>query len=177
MLFRSYITHSRHDINKFLSARPSLPYASIDAIYKDGRYHKNLDLIDDIMTGPAQPDEDPSYYRKLAARDAFQRAVVKIMADNRLTSMCFPPSQVLPPTREELRNGRWPVLGFPTNTLIAAQTWLPSICIPAGFTPAGVPVGIEMVVLPYHEPDLFKLGYAFEQATHHRRPPPSTPAL
>jgi amidase len=91
--------------------------------------------------------------------------------------MCFPPSQVLPPTREELRNGRWPVLGFPTNTLIAAQTWLPSICLPAGFTPAGVPVGIEMVVLPYHEPDLFQLGYAFEQATHHRRPPPSTPAL
>jgi amidase len=172
-----YITHSRHDINKFLSSRPSLPYASIDAIYKDGRYHKNLDLIDDIMTGPAQPEDDPSYYRKLAARDAFQRAVVKIMADNRLISMCFPPSQVLPPTREEIRSGRWPVLGFPTNTLIAAQTWLPSICLPAGFTPAGVPVGIEMVVLPYHEPDLFKLGYAFEQATHHRRPPPSTPAL
>jgi amidase len=82
-----YITHSRHDINKFLSSRPSLPYASIDAIYKDGRYHKNLDLIDDIMTGPAQPDDDPSYYRKLAARDAFQRAVVKIMADNRLVVM------------------------------------------------------------------------------------------
>lgn len=172
-----YITHSRHDINKFLSSRPSLPYASIDAIYKDGRYHKNLDLIDDIMTGPERPDEDPSYYRKLAAREAFQRAVVKIMADNRLTSICFPPSQVLPPTREELRAGRWPVLGFPTNTLIAAQTWLPSICLPAGFTTAGVPVGIEMVVLPYHEPDLFKVGYAFEQATHYRRPPQSTPAL
>jgi Asp-tRNA(Asn)/Glu-tRNA(Gln) amidotransferase A subunit family amidase len=172
-----YITHSRHDINKFLSSRPSLPYASIDAIYKDGRYHKNLDLIDDIMTGPAHPEGDPSYYRKLAAREAFQRAVVKIMADNHLVSMCFPPSQVLPPTREELRNGRWPVLAFPTNTLIAAQTWLPSICLPAGFTPAGVPVGIEMVVLPYHEPDLFKLGYAFEQATHYRRPPQSTPAL
>jgi amidase len=172
-----YITHSRHDINKFLSSRPSLPYASIDAIYKDGRYHKNLDLIDDIMTGPAQPDEDPSYYRKLAARDAFQRAVVKIMADNRLISMCFPPSQVLPPTREEIRNGRWPVLGFPTNTLIAAQTWLPSICLPAGFTKGGLPVGIEMVVLPYHEPDLFKVGYAFEQATRHRLPPQSTPAL
>jgi len=172
-----YITHSRHDINKFLSSRPALPYASIDAIYKDGRYHKNLDLIDDIMTGPLKPDEDPTYYRKLAAREAFQRAVVTIMASNRLDSICFPSSQVLPPKREELRNGRWTVLGFPTNTLIAAQTWLPSICLPAGFTPAGVPVGIEMVVLPYHEPDLFKLGFAFEQATHHRKAPQSTPAL
>jgi Asp-tRNA(Asn)/Glu-tRNA(Gln) amidotransferase A subunit family amidase len=69
------------------------------------------------------------------------------------------------------------VLAFPTNTLIAAQTWLPSICLPAGFTASAVPVGIEMVVLPYHEPDLFRLGYAFEQATHYRRPPQSTPAL
>lgn len=172
-----YITHSRHDINKFLASRPAFPFASIDAIYAAGRYHKNLDLIDDIMTGPAHPAEDPNYYRKLAAREAFQRAVVGIMAEHRLTSICFPPSQVLPPTREELRNGRWPVLAFPTNTLIAAQTWLPSICLPAGFTAAGVPVGIEMIVLPYHEPDLFRLGYAFEQTTHYRRPPGSTPAL
>ena len=58
-----------------------------------------------------------------------------------------------PPTREELNNGRWTVLTFPTNTLIAAQTWLPSICLPAGFSSAGIPVGMEMVVLPYHEPD------------------------
>jgi amidase len=172
-----YITHSRHDINAFLSARPALPYSSIDAIYQDGRYHKNLDLIDDIMTGPAHPEDDPDYYRKLAARDAFQRAVVRIMADEDLVSICFPPSQVLPPKREELRAGKWPVLRFPTNTLIAAQTWLPSICLPAGFTAAGVPVGIEMVVLPYHEPDLFRLGYAFEQATAHRRAPDSTPRL
>jgi amidase len=35
------------------------------------------------------------------------------------------------PTREELRNGRWPVLGFPTDALIAARTWSPSICRPA----------------------------------------------
>jgi amidase len=172
-----YITHSRHDINAFLSARPKLPYSSIDAIYKDGRYHKNLDLIDDIMTGPAHPEEDPDYYRKLAAREAFQRAVVQLMADNDLVAICFPPSQVLPPKREELRAGKWPVLAFPTNTLIAAQTWLPSICLPAGFTAAGIPVGIEMIVLPYHEPDLFRLGYAFEQATLNRRPPASTPAL
>ena len=36
---------------------------------------------------------------------------------------------------------------------------------------------MEMVVLPYHEPDLFRLGYAFEQATHHRRAPAAAPPL
>jgi amidase len=143
-----------------------LAYSSLDAIYKDGKYHKNLDLIKDIMSGPSKPEEDPEYYRKLAARDAFQRAVVNIIAANRLDGICFPSCQVLPPTRADLNNGRWTVLTFPANTLIAAQTWLPSICLPAGFSSAGVPVGLEMMVLPYREPDLFRLGYAFEQATH-----------
>jgi Asp-tRNA(Asn)/Glu-tRNA(Gln) amidotransferase A subunit family amidase len=172
-----YITHSRHDINKFLASRATLPYHSLDDIYRDGKYDKRLDLIDDIMGGPLKPTDDPDYYRKLAARDAFQRAVVGLVAEERLDALCFPSSQVLPPTRAELDAGRWTVLGFPTNTLIAAQTWMPSICLPAGFTPEGVPVGVELVVLPYHEPDLFRLGYAFEQATLHRRPPTSTPPL
>jgi amidase len=172
-----YITHSRHDINAFLGSNPDFAYSSLDAIYKAGKYHKNLDLIKDIMTGPAKPEDDPEYYRKLAAREAFQRAVVNIIAGNKLDGICFPSCQVLPPTRQELNDGRWTVLTFPTNTLIAAQTWLPSICLPAGFSSAAIPVGLELIVLPYHEPDLFRLGYAFEQATHHRRPPASAPAL
>jgi amidase len=172
-----YITHSRHDINAFLGSNPDFAYSSLDAIYKDGKYHKNLDLIKDIMTGPVNPQDDPEYYRKLAARDAFQRAVVNVIAANRLDGICFPCCQVLPPMRQELNDGRWTVLTFPTNTLIAAQTWLPSICLQAGFSSAGIPVGLEMVVLPYHEPDLFRLAYAFEQSTLHRRPPACAPAL
>jgi Asp-tRNA(Asn)/Glu-tRNA(Gln) amidotransferase A subunit family amidase len=173
-----YITHSRHDINAFMAARPRLPYHSIDAIYKAGKYHKNHELIEEIVTsGPLQPQDDPDYYRKLAAREAFQRAVVGIIAKHRLNSICFPACQVLTPTHEELRNHRWTVLGYPTNTVIAAQSWMPSICLPAGFSPAGVPVGIEMIAPPYHEPDLFRFGYAFEQITRWRRPPASAPPI
>ncbi len=104
-----YITHSRHDINAFLGRNPDFAYSSLDAIYKDGKYHKNLDLIKDIMTGPAKPEDDPDYYRKLAARDAFQRAVVNIIAGNKLDGICFPCCQVLPPTRR--RTQRRPLDG------------------------------------------------------------------
>jgi Asp-tRNA(Asn)/Glu-tRNA(Gln) amidotransferase A subunit family amidase len=172
-----YIAHSRHDINGFLASRATVPYPSLDAIYRDGKYHKKLDLIDEIMKGPQQPAADPDYYRKLAARETFQRAAVGLMAANRLDGICFPSCQVLPPTRADLQGGRWPVLAFPTNTLIAAQTWMPSICLPAGFSPTGIPVGLEMIVLPYHEPDLFRLGYAFEQIVPRRRPPAATPPI
>ena len=104
-----------------------------------------------------------------------------VLADGSVLIMdeptAFPCTQVLPPTRAELDAGKWTVLGFPTNTLIPAQTWMPSICLPAGFSPDGLPVGMEIVVPPYHEPDLFRLGYAFERATGSRRPPASAPAL
>jgi Asp-tRNA(Asn)/Glu-tRNA(Gln) amidotransferase A subunit family amidase len=54
---------------------------------------------------------------------------------------------------------------------------MPAMSVPAGFTADGLPVGIEFVAKPYDEPTVFRLGYAFEQSTHHRRAPDSTPAL
>ena len=99
------------------------------------------------------------------------------MARNDLSAICFPSIQVLPPTKQEVLDKKWTTLTFPTNTLIAAQTWMPSICLPAGFAPGSIPVGIEFVVLPYHEPDLFRLGFAFEALTRHRRAPDSCPEL
>jgi amidase len=173
-----YIIHSRHDINAFLASRPKLAYRSIEDIYKAGKYHKNHELIEAIVkSGPLKPEDDPDYYRKLAAREAFQRVVVGLMAEHHLDTICFPACRVLTPTHEELRSGRWTVLTYPTNTVIASQSWMPSICLPAGFSPSGVPVGMEMIVPPYHEPDLFRFGYAFEQLTHWRRPPASAPPL
>lgn len=166
-----YLTHSRHDINKFLAARPNLPTQSLEDIKAKGKYHPVLDLLEEIFKGPKRPTDDPDYYRKLAAREKFQRLVVKIVADHKLDALCFPCVQVFPPTKETIRSGKTNTLTYPTNTLIASQTWMPSICLPAGFTNEGIPVGLELVVLPYHEPDLFRLGYAFEQLKPHRRAP------
>ncbi len=40
-----------------------------------------------------------------------------------------------------------------------------------------LPVGITFFGRPYSEPTLLKLAYAYEQATHHRVPPKTTPPL
>ena len=45
------------------------------------------------------------------------------------------------------------------------------------YTPEGRPVGIEFLGRQFSEGTLLTLGYAFEQATHHRRPPMTTPPL
>jgi Asp-tRNA(Asn)/Glu-tRNA(Gln) amidotransferase A subunit family amidase len=49
--------------------------------------------------------------------------------------------------------------------------------VPGGFTPDGLPVGVELLGRAWSEPQLIKFAYAYERATHHRRPPASTPAL
>jgi amidase len=52
----------------------------------------------------------------------------------------------------------------------AAISGYPNINVPAGYV-FGLPVGISFFGLAYSEPTLIKLAYAFEQVTHHRRPP------
>jgi hypothetical protein len=47
----------------------------------------------------------------------------------------------------------------------------------AGFTPEGLPAGIELLGVPWSDARLTALAYAFEQAATKRRAPPSTPPL
>ena len=60
---------------------------------------------------------------------------------------------------------------------IAAHSGLPAISVPAGFTPDGLPVGVEFLAGPFAEPKLVALAYAWEQAARPRRPPARTPSL
>ena len=52
-------------------------------------------------------------------------------------------------------------------------TGLPAISVPCGFTPEGLPVGIQIVGRHQDDFGVLQLAYAFEQATEYwkRRPP------
>ena len=162
-----YVARTKHDINEFLSTRR--PGLTLPEIVERGEYHPQLDLIDAVMAGPDQPEDDPEYFRRFAAREAFSRATVNVMAQHGLAALVYPTSQL--PAPSMAGRADWTTLTFPTNTLIASQTWSPAMSVPAGFTPDGLPVGMEFVAVPYDEPTVFRLGYAFEQATQHRRAP------
>ena len=55
--------------------------------------------------------------------------------------------------------------------------FVPLIVVPAGFTRDNLPAGITFLGRPYDDGNIIKLAYAYEQATHHRRPPASTTPL
>jgi aspartyl-tRNA(Asn)/glutamyl-tRNA(Gln) amidotransferase subunit A len=52
-------------------------------------------------------------------------------------------------------------------------TGLPAISLPCGFTPDGLPVGLQIIAKALDELTCFRIAYAYEQATrwHRERPP------
>ncbi len=170
-----YLIKSKYDIDQFLAAIPAAPARSVAEIVRSKRYHPQLDLLEGIANGPDDPFSDPAYYPAYAAREAFTQLVVNLMARDQLTVLVYPTVQVVPPTRQDCDTGVWSTLAFPTNTLIGSQTWMPAMSIPAGLTPTGLPVGMEILARPYDEPSLFRVGYGFEQVVGHRVHPPNIP--
>jgi amidase len=164
-----YIACSRHDIDLYLSRRPALNHLRVAEIVKKGQYHPELDLLEAVVEGPEEPENDPEYTRRFVSREAFTRAILNVMAQHSLDALTYPATRIPAPPSNELKD--WTVLTFPTNTLIASQSLMPSITVPAGFTDEGVPVGIEFVARPYDEVTAFRLAAAYEQQTGHRRSP------
>jgi hypothetical protein len=89
-----------------------------------------------------------------------------------------PPSPIPSPSVSSLS----PITGFPTLELQAgfsevAFDWEPDPADPSNFILVGpkdvkMPIAIELFGRPFDEATLFKIGSAYEAATHHRIPPP-----
>jgi amidase len=60
---------------------------------------------------------------------------------------------------------------------IANQTGFPDLIVPAGMTKDGLPVTLSFLGPAFSEPKLLAYGYDFEQATHARVLPKTTPKL
>jgi aspartyl-tRNA(Asn)/glutamyl-tRNA(Gln) amidotransferase subunit A len=49
---------------------------------------------------------------------------------------------------------------------------LPGMSLPCGFTKSGLPIGMQLIAKHFEEEKIFRVAYAYEQATewHGRRP-------
>jgi len=58
-------------------------------------------------------------------------------------------------------------------TISANLAGIPGVCLPCGFTQAGLPIGLQLLGKPFDEATLLQVAFAYEQATEwHRRNPP-----
>ncbi len=58
-------------------------------------------------------------------------------------------------------------------TISANLAGVPALSLPCGFSPEGLPIGMQLLAAPFKEDVLLRAAYAYEQATDwHRRHPP-----
>ena len=102
--------------------------------------------------------------------------VLKVMADNQLDAIVHRSVEHSPSLIEEGINPPYKNMdgAIRLNTML---WWASNVNVPAGYTAGGLPVGITLLGRPYAEPVLIKLAYGYEQATHYRKPPASTPEI
>ncbi len=117
---------------------------------------------------------DPGYLEYMLRRDQIRQDVLVAMARHRLDALLYATFDH-PPTRiaEDAETNPAPAdqYGLGDNRLLSPITGFPAITVPGGFTPDGLPVGIEFLGRPFTEAMLLGLAYAYEQGTGHRQGP------
>lgn len=167
-----YTTQSKKDFNEFIADKKNISVSNVNEIYDNKQYHKELDLFEAIVEeGPNDPEKTEGYYKKRFAQHKLQQEIVGVLAKHDIDALVFPDVQVLPPVQDDIPDMDYTVLTFPTNTIIASQSGVPAISMPAGFTEEGIPVGIEVIGKPYDEENLLSLAYSYEQYTNPRKEP------
>jgi Asp-tRNA(Asn)/Glu-tRNA(Gln) amidotransferase A subunit family amidase len=152
-----------------LSRWPDAPVHSLGEILERGDYSDALDTMfrrRNARTAPDTPDVALAHAKRAELLETATRAIDA----QRLDVLAYP----------TLRR-KAAIIGEPQrgaeNCQLSASTGLPAIAMPAGFTDDGVPVGVELMGPAWSEGKLLAMAFAYEQATHPRRAPPSTPAL
>jgi aspartyl-tRNA(Asn)/glutamyl-tRNA(Gln) amidotransferase subunit A len=117
------------------------------------------------------------YLRGLEQRESFIQSFHLAMAEAKLDALLVPTTPIPAPALDEEST---PISGtnHPTRALLlrnnrpANLAGLPAMSVPCGFTPEGLPVGLQLIAAVTDEDLLLRIAHAFEQATdyHLRRP-------
>ncbi len=113
----------------------------------------------------------------LRAREQLTINIAKVMADNRLDAIVHKTVEVPPIEIAEAINPPFKAGNNYVSTLNTFLVFAASMTVPSGYSEGGLPTGITFFGPAYSEPTLLTLAYAYEQATHHRAPPKTTPPL
>jgi amidase len=169
----------KYDINEYLAARgQKAPAHSLDEIMASPAVASFPASVkqraQQAAAAPLGQGLDSDACKADAAyRQAYGAAITKTMDALKLDAMVYPtwsqPPQLIGQTSQQAGDNSQtfsPTSGFPAMT------------VPMGYTRDNtLPIGMSLIGRAWSESTLIRLAYAYEQATHHRRAPASTPPL
>jgi Asp-tRNA(Asn)/Glu-tRNA(Gln) amidotransferase A subunit family amidase len=156
------------DLMDFLATVPNAPVKSLAEIIDRGLLHTQLDAALRRREANGTRTGNP-YQTALARRVTARNMVVAFMDSARLDAIVYPTMRRKAALINEPQRG--------ANCQLSAVTGLPALSIPAGFTPDGLPIGVELLGRVLADAKLVGMAYDYEQSVKPRRAPSTTPAL
>lgn len=143
-------------------ARHKAPVRSLDEILRWGLYRTELDGVL-RRWNETRERESEAYRTTRARREAAKKFVLETMQGRALTVLAYPTIRRKAAPIGEPQEG--------SNCQMSATTGFPAISMPAGFTDDGMPVGLELLGLPFSEGTLLRIAYAYERQVRPRKAP------
>jgi len=166
--FVSILAEFQDDLDGWLATEPSAPVRSVAEIAASGLVHPEVaPLVAAAVSVGAGLGEAYETARRNRAR--LGRLLDSHFDDLELDAIAYPSMG-----RVAARHGE---VQLANNAHLAADSGFPAVSLPAGFTVAGMPVGVELLGRRFGDVTLLGIAYELEQALGARRPPPSIPPL
>jgi Asp-tRNA(Asn)/Glu-tRNA(Gln) amidotransferase A subunit family amidase len=169
----------RYDMHQYLSTRDNSPIQDVMEVletgqfspYVEGRIRRNERGSADVAPEDRDPPCPP--YAEHPGSHAYMIDLVAAMDAADVDAIIYPtwtnPPAHLDNASEEYRGDN--------SQIVAPATGMPAASVPMGYTYGNLPAGLQILARPYDEGVIFKLAFAYEQGTNHRRPPDGYPSL
>lgn len=143
------------------------------------------DSVMNLLTSSLKTSVDDPAYKELIEKTLPQATKDKLalFSTYNVDALVFPYfSSFAPPIKNPafaIADPSYVDSKIPQPAILAgySSVGFPSIVVPMGFGSQGLPMDITFFGKPYDEGKLISLGYAYEQATHLRKPSPLVPPL
>lgn len=165
----------KYDIDAFLAARKGqVPVPDLAAVVKGGKFHPTVQRrLEQAEQGPANGPDTAECKAEATYREQVRQAVLKTMDAQKIDAYVYPTWSNPPRLIGDLNTP-----GGDNSQFFSPTTGFPAVQVPMGYTRGGVlPAGITFFGRPWSEATLLGAAYSYEQATHHRRAPTTTPPL
>jgi Asp-tRNA(Asn)/Glu-tRNA(Gln) amidotransferase A subunit family amidase len=149
------------------------PVHTVAEIVRSRRFHPTIQpRLEAAQAESLPPARNPGCRNRDEFRAWLRTSVTAMMDSLRLDALVHPTWSNPPRLIGDLNTP-----AGDNSQLFSPSTGFPAITVPMGYTRGQLPAGITLFGRAWSEPTLIALAYSYEQATRHRRPPASVPAL
>lgn len=165
----------RADLERYFASRgPNAPVKTVDDVLRSRKYHPTVEQrLRDAAQVTETPEQSAGCQSRERVRAAVRVAVTQLMDSLKLDAMVYPTWSNPPRLIGDLNTPHGD-----NSQLFSPTTGFPAITVPMGYTRDDqLPAGMTFFGRAWSEGRLIGLAYDYEQLTHKRRSPSTTPAL